>query len=466
MHNKISIISPADNSIVAERMLMTDKECNNKIQSASLSQKNWSKTSIRHRAALCHKAIDYLVNNTNKLAEEITAQMGRPVRYTPGEINGVAERARYMIDIAQRSLEDSYPYEHNENNKRFIRRVPLGVVFTIAPWNYPYLTAINSIIPALMAGNCVLLKHSKQTLLCAERLQQAFDDAGLAKGVFQYLHIDHVQSMKLLKQATINFISFTGSYDAGMSIEKNIAGLNKGLALELGGKDPAYVMPDVNLSHAVDNLVDGAYFNSGQSCCAIERIYVHEQCYQEFVEQFVEQVQQYKLGQPLDASTTLGPMVNVQAADRVRKQIKAAINAGAKSCIKQSQFSKMELQTYLAPEVLINVDHTMDVMREESFGPVVGIVKVKNDKEAITLMNDSRYGLTASIWNDDVDKAITIGDALNTGTVFMNRCDYLDPALAWTGVKDSGRGCSLSNLGYQQLTRAKSFHLRQMNHDE
>lgn len=220
MNNKTAIISPADNSIVAERTLTTDKECQQIIQSAVLAINSWSEVAISDRAALCHKAIDYLVNNTSTLAKEITTQMGRPIRYTPGEIKGVEERARYMIDIAQQSLMDNYPSDHDDNTKRFIRRVPLGIVFTIAPWNYPYLTAINSVIPALMAGNCVLLKHSKQTLLCAERLQEAFDHAGLAKGVFQYLHMDHAQSTKLLKDPAINFISFTGSYDAGMTIEK------------------------------------------------------------------------------------------------------------------------------------------------------------------------------------------------------------------------------------------------------
>lgn len=458
MNNKISIISPVDNRILAERNLTTDKERQHITQSASKSQKNWNEIPITERAILCHKAIDYLVNNSNKLAKEITCQMGRPIRYTPGEISGVEERARYMIDIAQKSLMDIKLSD--KSTKRFIRRVPLGIVFTIAPWNYPYLTAINSVIPALMAGNCVLLKHSKQTLLCAERLQEAFNHAGLPKGVFQYLHMDHEQSTKLLKDPAINFISFTGSYNTGMMIEKNIAGFNKGLALELGGKDPAYVRQDADLTNTVQSLVDGAYFNSGQSCCAVERIYVHEQCYQDFIGHFIEQVHQYKLGDPLDPETTLGPMVNAQAADRVRKQIKDAVSAGAKSCIDQSRFAKADSNAYLSPEVLINVDHSMEVMQEESFGPVVGIMKVQNDAEALSLINDSRYGLTASIWTTDNEKAATIGNALNTGTVFTNRCDYLDPALAWSGVKDSGRGCALSCLGYAQLTRTKSFHLR------
>lgn len=462
MNNKISIISPADDSLYAERTIATDKVCQQVIQSAKSAQKSWSEVSISERAVLCHKAIDYLVSNSDNLAAEISMLMGRPIKYTPGEISGVEERARYMIDIAQQSLQDTEPYgDKDKNIKRFIRRIPLGVVFSIAPWNYPYLTAINSVIPALMAGNCVLLKHSKQTLLCAERLQEAFDYAGLSEGEFNYLHLDHHQSTELAKNKGVNFISFTGSYDAGMLIEKSIAGLNKGIALELGGKDPAYVMPGTNIKYAVENLVDGAYFNSGQSCCAIERIYVHQDCYQEFTEQFIEQVYQYKLGHPLESDTTLGPMVNAQAANRVRQQIKQAISNGAKSCIDASRFEKAETDAYLAPEVLLNVDHTMTAMQEETFGPVVGIMKVKDDAEAISLMNDNRYGLTASIWTEDINKAMIIGDALNTGTVFMNRCDYLDPALPWTGVKDSGRGCALSSLGYQQLTRAKSFHLRQ-----
>lgn len=465
MQKIISIISPSDNSIIAKRNLTTDKESKEIIQSAILAQKNWSRVSIADRATLCHKAIDYLINNTNILAEEITQQMGRPICYTAGEIVGVEERARYMIDIAEEALADIEPNIEtgavgNEKIKRTIRRVPLGIVFTIAPWNYPYLTAINSVIPAIMAGNCVLLKHAKQTLLCAERLQEAFNSAGLPEGVFQFLHMDHAQSTELLKDPAINFISFTGSYDAGMVIEKNISGLNKGLALELGGKDPAYVRPDADLKNTVENLVDGVYFNSGQSCCAVERIYVHEQCYQNFVDAFIKQVEQYILGNPFNSTTTLGPMVTAQAADKVREQIKKAVDAGAKACINKSIFSKTDTGAYLAPEVLVNVDHTMEIMLEESFGPVVGIMKVKNDAEAISLMNDSRYGLTASIWTKDIDIATTIGNELNTGTVFMNRCDYLDPALAWTGVKDSGRGCALSRLGYEQLTRAKSFHLR------
>jgi len=390
--------------------------------------------------------------------------MGRPIKYAAGEVSGLEERARYMIDIAGQELADM-PLENKAGFRRFIRRQPLGVVLTLAPWNYPYLTAVNSIIPALMAGNSVLLKHSAQTLLCAERFYQAFEQAGLPAGVFQYLHLSHAETADLVKHENINYVSFTGSVEGGKAIEQAAAGLFKSLALELGGKDPAYVMADAEIDYSVENLVDGAFFNSGQSCCGIERIYVHEHHYDKFVEKYVAQVNQYRLGNPLDQATTLGPVVNSKAADFVRKQIKQAVSMGAKTCIDESSFTEGDFASqpgtpYLAPQVLIDVDHTMSIMKDETFGPVVGIMKVSSDSQAIELMNDSVYGLTASLWTNNVDKAIESGDLLQTGTVYMNRCDYLDPALPWVGVKQSGRGCSLSKLAYQQLTRPKSFHLK------
>lgn len=459
MDEKISIISPIDDSLVAERTPATDKELTLVLQSAVNAQNAWSKTPIAEKATLCHQAIDNLVVNIDDIAEEITRQMGRPIRYSPGEIRGLEERGRFMIDIAEQALADIYI--NNNDTKRFIRRVPLGSVLTIAPWNYPYLTAVNSIIPALMASNTIILKHSAQTLLCAERFQQAFDQAGLPAGVFQYVHTDHAGTTALVKNKAVDFISFTGSVAGGVSIEQASAGLFKGLALELGGKDPAYVRKDADLEYTVDNLVEGAFFNSGQSCCAVERIYVDEFIYNSFVDKFIDTVYQYQLDDPLDPLTTLGPMVNRKAAQRVRDQITQACKAGAKACIDQRQFSANKDGTpYLAPQVLINVDHKMSIMQEESFGPVVGIMKVSSDQQAIELMNDSQYGLTASIWSKDMDKSEAIGNEINTGTVFMNRCDYLDPALAWNGINQSGRGCALSILGYQQLTRAKSFHLK------
>jgi acyl-CoA reductase-like NAD-dependent aldehyde dehydrogenase len=256
-------------------------------------------------------------------------------------------------------------------------------------------------------------------------------------------------------------VCFTGSVEAGRVIEGAAAGSFINVGLELGGKDPAYVRADANLEFAVENLVDGAFFNSGQSCCGIERIYVHESLFDAFVEGFVALTRSYVLGDPLDPATTLGPMVKASAADFVRGQISAALDAGAKAHIDPATFAADAAGTpYMAPQVLTRVSHEMAVMRDESFGPVVGIMKVSDDAEAIRLMNDSPYGLSASIWSEDPQAAQSIAPALETGTVFLNRCDYLDPALAWTGVKDTGRGATLGILGYEHLTRPKSYHFR------
>jgi acyl-CoA reductase-like NAD-dependent aldehyde dehydrogenase len=312
-----------------------------------------------------------------------------------------------------------------------------------------------------MAGNAVILRHSAQTPLCAERFAAAFAEAGLPTGVFQAVHCSHGEVERLIAHPGIDHVAFTGSVDAGRAIQAAAARRFIGVGLELGGKDPAYVRPDADLPHAIDNLVDGAFFNAGQSCCGIERIYVHADVYDRFVAGYVDLVRQYRLGNPLDADTTLGPMVRTGAADLVRAQIAAAVKRGARALVDPAHFpADTDGTPYLAPQVLVDVDHSMRVMTEESFGPVVGIMKVRSDDEAVTLMNDSPYGLTAAVWTADEDAAIAIGERVETGTWFMNRCDYLDPALAWTGVKDSGRGCTLSRVGYETLTRPKSFHLR------
>jgi acyl-CoA reductase-like NAD-dependent aldehyde dehydrogenase len=401
--------------------------------------------------------VDWCVARADKLAEELTWQIGRPIAQTPGEIRrGFQERAQYMCGIAEQALAD-VKIEAKPGFDRFIRREPLGVVLVLAPWNYPWLTSVNAVVPALLAGNSVILKMAAQTPLVAERYAEAFKAAGLPEGVFQFLHLDHAQVARVIGDARVGFVAFTGSVGGGEAVERAAAGRFIPTGLELGGKDPAYVRPDAPLQATVENLVDGSYFNSGQSCCGIERIYVQKSIYEKFVEQFVELTRQYRLGNPLDPQTTLGPLVRTAAADAVRAQIRDAVNKGAKPLLD----SKDKPGTpYLPPQVLIDVDHGMAVMTEETFGPVVGIMPVAGDDEAIELMNDSRYGLTASIWTADAQAALRIGDQVQTGTWFMNRCDYLDPALAWTGVKDSGRGCTLSRLGLEAFTRPKSFHLR------
>jgi len=454
-------ISPVDGSVYLERPLATGEMIENALAKATEAQKEWKKTTVKERAGFCLKAVEYFLDHADEIGLELTWQMGRPVRYTANEIRkGFQERAKYMISVAEQALAD-VEVEEIEGFKRFIRRDPVGVVFVVAPWNYPYLTSVNSVIPAIMSGNAVVLKHAQQTPLCAERYAEAFAYAGLPEGVFQYLHLSHGQVATVIADPRISYVAFTGSVEGGHAVQKSINERFIVGGLELGGKDPAYVRADANLADAVENLVDGSFFNSGQSCCGIERIYVHEDVYDKFVEEFVALTKTYTLGDPLNADTTLGPMVRTSAANFAQKQIAEAIEQGAKALINTSLFPLHKEGTpYMAPQVLVDVDHTMKVMTEETFAPVVGIMSVKSDEEAIQLMNDSQYGLTASIWTTDIDAALEIGAQVETGTWFMNRCDYLDPALAWTGVKNSGRGVTLSKVGYEALTKAKSFHLK------
>ncbi len=453
-------ISPVDGSVYVERELATGAKIQQTFETARTAQRHWRETSVAERAKICRAFVENFAASAQPIAEEITWQMGRPVTQAPGEIAGVVERASHMIDIAEAALAD-IAVTPLDGFTRFIRRQPLGVVFTVAPWNYPFLTSVNSIIPALMAGNGVVLKPSAQTPLSAERYAQAFAAAGLPEGVFQILHISHDQTAAILADGIADFVAFTGSVGGGRSIQASAANHFAGIGLELGGKDPAYVCADAPFDHTVESLVDGAFFNSGQSCCGIERIYVDAQIHDQFVEAFAQTVRDYTLGDPLDSKTNLGPLVRTSAADFVRGQTEAARSAGARGLIDSAHFSADQAGSpYLAPQVLIDVDHSMSVMTEESFGPVVGIMKVDDDAAAVALMNDSDFGLTASIWTTDEARALTLGDQVQTGTWFMNRCDYLDPALAWTGVKQSGRGATLSQIGYESLTRPQSFHLR------
>ena len=460
MSTILKCISPVDGSVYLERETATAEEIKSALAKANEAQKSWAGLSVAERARYCTAFIDAFQAEGDRHAEELARQMGRPIRYGKGEVGGLVERASYMISAADEALSDVQVGE-KEGFTRYIKRVPVGVVFTIAPWNFPYMTAVNSVIPALMAGNAVILKHATQTLACAERFADAFAAAGLPDGLFQVLHLSHQGAADIIGSGQVNYVSFTGSVRGGSEIEKAASGHFLGTGLELGGKDPAYVRADADIDQAVEGLVDGAMFNSGQSCCGIERIYVHESVYDAFVDGAAKLVNGYKLGSPLDEETTLGPVVNAKAANFVRQQVKDAVASGAKALISAADFPADDGEgAYLAPQVLIDVDHSMSVMTEESFGPVVGIMKVSSDEEAVELMNDSEFGLTASIWTKDLDRAVELGDRINTGTFFMNRCDYLDPALAWTGVKNTGRGCSLSKLGYESLTRPKSYHLK------
>ncbi len=453
-------ISPVDGRVYVERVPATAAEIDATLQRARVAQLQWRRVPGPERVALMQGFCAAFEARAADIGSELSWQMGRPIRYAPSEVRGTLERARYMIGAASAALADVEPGP-KPGFRRFIRREPLGVVFTVAAWNYPYLIAVNSVLPALLAGNTVILKHSAQTPLCAERFAECFAAAGLPPDVFQVLHLEHADTERVIRDTRVDFVAFTGSVAGGRAVQRVAAERFIGVGLELGGCDPVYVRHDADVAHAIENIVDGAYFNSGQSCCGLQRIYVHESVYQRFTAGCIDLIRQYRLGDPLDPATTLGPVVRTAAADMIRAQLRAAIAAGARPVIEEGEFARSKPGTpYLAPQLLLDAPPDSVVMREEIFGPVAGVMQVRSDDEAVRRMNDSPFGLTAAIWTGDEAAALALGERVDTGTWFMNRCDYLDPALAWVGVKDSGRGCTLSVIGYEHLTRPKSFHLR------
>ena len=455
--NVIRCISPIDGSVYAERETLAFDAARAAVARAKDVQADWAALPLDERIRLVMAGVARVGEMNDIIVPELAHQMGRPLRYG-GEFGGFNERATYMAEIARDALA---PIEIEDSDRfhRMIKRVPHGVVLVIAPWNYPYMTAINTVAPALIAGNTVMLKHASQTPLVGERMAEAFHAAGVPEEVFQNVFLDHETTSDLIAAKSFGFVNFTGSVGGGAAVERAAAGTFTGLGLELGGKDPGYVCDDADVEAAAETLIDGAMFNSGQCCCGIERIYVAEQHFDAFVDKAVSIVEGYKLGNPLDTETTLGPMAQVRFADEVRKQTEEAVAAGAKALIDPALFPEAG-GAYLMPQILTDVTHDMRVMREESFGPVVGVKPVKDDDEAVALMNDSDFGLTASVWTTDTARAETIGDRIETGTVFQNRADYLDPALCWTGCKQTGKGGGLSVIGYHNLTRPKSYHLK------
>lgn len=458
MTQTLNCISPVDGSVYAERPALSHAQAAATVARARAAQGAWAARPMAERIALVRAGVEALGRMNDDIVPELAWMMGRPVRFG-GEFGGVKERTDYMAQIAESALAPIV-VETSDRFERRILREPHGVVLVIAPWNYPYMTAINTVAPALIAGNTVVLKHASQTLLVGERMARAFHAAGVPEDVFVNVFLDHETTSALIAERQFGFVNFTGSVGGGQAIERAAAGTFTPLGLELGGKDPGYVMEDADLDTAVEVLIDAAMYNAGQCCCGIERLYVHESLFDAFLEKAVALVKGYTLGDPLDPETTLGPMAARRFADTVRAQIAEAVAAGAVAHI--PTFARDDGGTYLTPQILTNVSHEMRVMREESFGPVVGIMKVSGDEEAIALMNDSPYGLTASLWTEDAARAARIGARIETGTIFMNRADYLDPALCWTGCKDTGRGGALSAIGFHNLTRPKSYHLRKL----
>lgn len=457
------IISPIDGQAAYHFDFLGHDDVAARLELAAGTARAWRDSAIEERIALCLGMLAAYRTRVDENAEEITRMMGKPIGQARGEFERtMVERVEYLCGIAQEALADDV-LPAKPGFRRFIRHEPVGLVLDIAAWNYPLAIAVNVIVPAVLAGNAVLVKHASQTALVADQFERAFLAAGAPEGLVQAMPMDHAMTAQLIKSRSLGYVSFTGSVRGGHEIYRAVAEGNFIHAgMELGGKDPALVLEDADIAFAAENLVDGAFYNAGQSCCGIERIYVADSIFDDFVEAYVSLARQYTIGDPLDPATTLGPLVDQKSADFVRGQVEAAVQSGARQLVGDKDFAMPDRsRCYLAPQVLVDVDHSMALMYEETFGPAIGIARVENETEGLALMNDSEFGLTASIWSGDFDRASRLANDVEAGTVFVNRCDYLDPALAWTGVKDSGFGCSLSTLGFQSVTRPKSYHLRE-----
>ena len=456
--DSLKIISPVDGQVYVERSLETATGIDRALDSARRAQRTWGSLPLPIRCEILGDAIDAFVAKAVDIAAEITWQMGRPIRHSPSEVRELEERARYMLRSAPPALLALHSGD-KATSQRQIKRVPLGVVAVVAPWNYPYLAAANAVLPALIAGNAVVLKHSHQTPLCAERFLEAFLTAGVPTGVFQYLHLSHSDAAGLMSDRRIASVHFTGSMLGGRAV---VAATAAGFAtsdLELGGRDPAYVRADANLPHAIETLTHDAFFNAGQSRCGIKQVYVAASRYEDFIDGLVDLTKKYRLGSPLDPETTLGPVVSTSVAEALRSHVRAAVARGAKQLIDQASFKASAPGTpYLAPQVLVGVDHSMEIMRDATFGPAVGIMKVASDEEALRLMNDSELSVSAAIFSASLPRAEALGDLLDTGTVYLNRCGH-GPVPSSTGDEawEAGYG---SSVGFEQLTRPKSYQFR------
>jgi acyl-CoA reductase-like NAD-dependent aldehyde dehydrogenase len=453
----MNLVNPATEEIFRTLEPTSESELASTLEKMRAAQQKWRDVPLTQRIEICREFVDVFRSSKESIALDITRQMGKPLTQAKREVDTTLDRAETMLRLAADALQDDQ-LPPKEGFRRFIRHEPLGIVLDIPAWNYPLLIAVNVVLPALLAGNAVLIKHARLTPLCGDAFADAFRKTTLPPDLVASIHVDHATVSRLIDRRAVDFISFTGSVDGGREVYKQASGQLLDMGLELGGKDPALVCEDANFDFAVANLADGAFYNAGQSCCAIERVYVMRHLFSRFVDAYVAEVEKYKVGNPEDPATDIGPLAQRKAIDFIEFQINQAVDRGAQVLTGGKRATRPGY--FFQPTVLHNVDHTMSVMMEESFGPVIGIMPVDTEDEGVRLMNDSPYGLTASIWTEDAARGEALAARTAAGTVYVNRCDYLDPELAWAGIKDSGHGCTLSHLGFLHLTRPKSFHLR------
>lgn len=455
----LRVDNPFTLETACEVSLADDQTASDVLDLASKGAREAKGTSIQARKELCMRALDRMMARGDEIAEDITRMMGKPQSQARAELSGMKGRAEAMVALSEAALAPVELSPKPGFSRRIVRE-PLGVVLNFPAWNYPLMTAVNAIFPAVLAGNSVVVKHSPRSPLAGVHFARAFEEAGAPKGLVSVLHAEHALSERMVSDPRVDHVVFTGSVYGGHRMMEALKGRFVHPTLELGGNDAAYVAGDADLARAIENVVDGALYNAGQSCCAVERIYVHEALYAKFVEGCEALLKTYVMGDPRGANTTLGPIAQPNHPAELRALVEEASSRGAKLHLGGAETNVDGKGRFFPPTLLSNMNPTMRLFREESFGPIVAVMQVRSDEEALHHMNDSTLGLTASVWTSDVSRAERLGRELEVGTVFMNRCDYLDPELAWTGVKDSGRGVSLSVLGIAAMTRPKSLHFR------
>jgi acyl-CoA reductase-like NAD-dependent aldehyde dehydrogenase len=453
----LKVINPFNQRILCELPLDQGKTLEKKISGARRAYEHWCRFLLEERSKRVGQGLKYFREHAGEIARDITLQMGKPFIQARGEVKTFFHRAEYMLSIAKKALAPEILPAKPGLHLR-IEHAPLGIVYNIAPWNYPLLTAVNVIVPALLAGNTVLLKHSPLTPLVGQHFENAFGEVDPPNLVTNII-VTNAQASRLIHDPRINYIAFTGSVTTGTKVYRQAAKRLLDVGLELGGKDAAYVAEDADLDFTVENIVDGACYNAGQSCCAVERVYVHRALYRDFLDRARSLLEQYRLGDPLDEKTTMGPLARREALPFLEGQVKEAVRRGTRVLLGGKRLEGTR-GNFFSPTLLADVPNGAKVMQEESFGPLVPVMPVADDEEALVRMNDSHYGLTASIWTSDRERAERFARDLEVGTVFQNRCDYLDPALPWTGARDSGVGSTLSWYGFYHLTRRKAIHLR------
>lgn len=455
----LKVINPYNQEVVCEVPYDQGETLEKKTSAARTAYETWRWTPLEERARQVKKGLERFLRSAEDVARDVTLQMGKPIKEARREVQTFRDRAEYTMGIAQSSLApDLLPAKEGFHLR--IEHVPLGVVLNIAAWNYPLLIPVNVIVPALLAGNTVLVKHSAKTPLAGQHLERAFGELD-PPHLLTSLVLTHDDASKLISDPRIDHVAFTGSVAGGRELYREAAS-NRfiDVGLELGGKDPAYVAEDANLEYAVENVIDGACYNAGQSCCAVERVYVHRKLYPEFLERSKAVLESYRLGDPRNEETTMGPLAARSALDLLERQVEDAARRGAKVLLGGKRLAGTSGNFY-PPTLLAGVPNDAEAMQEESFGPLVPVLSVSGDDEALKHMEDTRYGLTASIWTRDRERAERFASRLEAGTIYQNRCDYLDPSLPWTGFRDSGKGSTLSRYGFYHLTRRKGIHFRE-----